>query len=50
MLGYRQLYEIERVDRDLQHTVDVRPVYHQREDRIRVAEDEAGETWHQLQQ
>jgi hypothetical protein len=35
VLGYEQRHEIERVNRDLEHTVDVRPVYHRREDRIR---------------
>jgi len=62
VLGYKQLHEIERVNRDLKHTVDVRPVYHRRSDRIkahvllrwlallliRIAENESGETWHQL--
>src|SRR5690606_17480551 len=61
-LGYKQLHEIERVNRDLKHTVDVRPVYHRRADRIkahvllcwlallliRIAENESSETWHQL--
>jgi len=36
VLGYKQLFEIERVNRDLKHTVDVRPVYHRREDRIKA--------------
>lgn len=62
VLGYKQLHEIERVNRDLKHTVDVRPVYHRRSDRIkahvllcwlallliRIAENESGESWHQL--
>ncbi len=61
-LGYKQLFEIERLNRDLKHTVDVRPVYHRRADRIRshvllcwlalllirVIENESGETWHQI--
>ena len=61
-LGYKQLAEIERVNRDLKHTACVRPVRHRREDRIRshvllcwlalllirIAENESGETWHQL--
>ena len=61
-MGYRQLFEIERVNRDLKHTVDVRPVYHRRADRIkahvllcwlallliRIAENETGESWHRL--
>ena len=64
VLGYKQLHEIERVNRDLKHTVDVRPVYHHRSDRIsahvllcwlallliRIAENETGRTWHQLKQ
>src|SRR5690554_163696 len=62
VLGYKQLHEIERVNRDLKHTVDVRPVYHRRADRIkahvllcwlallmiRIAENESGQSWHQL--
>ncbi|MDZ7800511.1 MAG: transposase [Trueperaceae bacterium] len=61
-MGYKQLHEVERVHRDLKHTVDVRPVYHRRADRIRahmilcwlalllirVAENETGRTWFQL--
>src|SRR5690606_34172064 len=61
-MGYKQLHEIERVNRDLKHTVDVRPVYHRRADRIkahvllcwlallliRVAENETDTSWHQL--
>lgn len=62
VMGYRQLHEIERVNRDLKHTVDVRPVYHRRSDRIkahvllcwlallliRITENETSRTWHQL--
>jgi len=62
VMGYKQLHEIERVNRDLKHTVDVRPVYHRRSDRIkahvllcwlallliRVTENETQRTWHQL--
>jgi transposase len=61
-LGYKQLFEIERVNRDLKHTVDVRPVYHRRGNRIkahvllcwlsllliRIIENETGETWANL--
>ena len=61
-LGYKQLHEIERVNRDLKHTVDIRPVHHRREDRIRahvllcwlalllirVIENDSDQTWHQL--
>ena len=60
--GYKALYEAERGWRDLKHTVDMRPAYHRREDRIeahvqlcwlallllRVAETEAGDTWRNL--
>lgn len=62
VLGYKQLFEIERVNRDLKHTVDVRPVYHRKEERIkvhvllcwlallliRIAETESGDSWHAL--
>lgn len=62
VLGYKQLFEIERLNRDLKHTVEVRPVYHRRSDRIkahvllcwlallliRISENESGMTWHQL--
>lgn len=61
-LGYKGLWQIERVFRDLKHVVDIRPVYHRLEDRlrahvllcwlamllIRVAENESGWTWHQM--
>ena len=61
-LGYKQLFEIERINRDLKHTVDVRPVFHRRADRIRshvllcwlalllirIIENESGRTWHQI--
>ena len=60
--GYKQLWQIERVFRDLKHVVDIRPIHHQLEDRIRahvllcwlamlvirVAENEAGQTWHRI--
>lgn len=62
VLGYKQLFEIERVNRALKHTIDVRPVYHRREDRIkahvllcwlallliRIAETESQHSWHEL--
>jgi Transposase DDE domain len=35
-LGYKQLYEVERGWRDLKSTLDLRPVYHRKEDRIRA--------------
>jgi Transposase len=34
--GYKQLWEIERVFRDVKHVVDIRPVYHHLDDRIRA--------------
>jgi len=57
-MGYKQLHEIERLNRDLKHTVDLRPVHHRRRDRIkahallcwlallliRVTENETGQT------
>ena len=60
--GYKALYEAERGWRDLKHTIDMRPAYHRREDRIeahvqlcwlallllRIAETEAGDTWRNL--
>lgn len=60
--GYKQLWQIERVNRRLKHTVDIRPVFHRLEDRIRahvllcwltlllirVAENETQSTWHQM--
>lgn len=60
--GYKHLWQIERVFRDLKHVVDIRPIHHRLEDRIRahvllcwlamllirVAENEAGQTWHQI--
>ena len=62
-LGYKSLYEAERGWRDLKRTtVNIRPVYHRREDRIRahvqlcwlallvlrVAEIEVGDTWRNI--
>jgi hypothetical protein len=58
-LGYKQLLEVERGWRDMKTTLDLRPVFHRREDRIRahillcwlalllirVAETETGRTW-----
>lgn len=63
-LGYEQRHEIERVNRDLKHTVDVRPVYHHKRNRIkahvllcwlallliRVIENETDDTWGNLKQ
>jgi Transposase DDE domain len=61
-LGYKQLLEVERGWRDIEQVLDLRPVYHQREDRIRthillcwlalllirVAENTSGWTWQQI--
>jgi hypothetical protein len=58
-LGYKQLLEIERAWRDMKTTLDLRPVHHRKEDRIRahvllcwlalllirIAENQAGQTW-----
>ena len=60
--GYKALYEVERGWRDVKHTIDLRPAYHRREDRIqahvqlcwlallllRVAETKTGDTWRNL--
>jgi len=60
--GYKALYEAERGWRDLKHTIELRPAYHRREDRIeahvqlcwlallllRVAETETGDTWRNI--
>jgi hypothetical protein len=35
-LGYKQLYEVERGWRSMKQVLDLRPVYHRREDRIRA--------------
>ncbi|MFF3160076.1 IS1634 family transposase [Streptomyces sp. NPDC057910] len=61
-LGYKSLLEVERGWRDLKQILDMRPVYHRREDRIRahillcwlalllirVAENTTGQTWNRL--
>jgi hypothetical protein len=62
-LGYKSLYEAERGWRDLKRsTVNIRPVYHRREDRIRahvqlcwlallvlrIAETQVGDTWRNI--
>jgi hypothetical protein len=58
-LGYKQLPEVERGWRDMKQVIDLRPVDHRREDRIRahvilcwlalllarIAENAAGQTW-----
>jgi len=35
-LGYKQLWQVERGWRDMKQVLDLRPVYHRREDRIRA--------------
>ena len=63
-VGYKQLLEVERGWRDLKQIIDLRPVFHRREDRIRahvllcwlalllirVAETRTGHTWHRLRE
>ena len=58
-LGYKQLLEVERGWRDMKHVLDLRPVYHRKEERIRahvllcwlalllirVAETSCADTW-----
>ncbi len=58
-LGYKQLLEVERGWRDMKSTLDLRPVYHRLEDRIRahvllcwlalllirITESRTGDTW-----
>jgi hypothetical protein len=58
-VGYKQLLEVERGWRDMKQVLDLRPVYHRREDRIRahvvlcwlalllirVTETRTGQTW-----
>jgi transposase len=61
-LGYKQLLEVERGWRDMKTTLELRPVYHRLEDRIRahvilcwlalllirIAETTTGDTWHNI--
>jgi len=61
-LGYKQLLEIERAWRDMKTTLDLRPVHHRKEDRIRahvllcwlalllirIAETQTADTWRNL--
>ncbi len=58
-VGYKQLLEVERGWRDMKQVIDLRPVYHRREDRIRahvilcwlalllarIAENATSQTW-----
>jgi Transposase DDE domain len=60
--GYKQLLEVERGWRDMKQVIDLRPVYHRREDRIRahvilcwlalllarITENTCGRTWPEL--
>jgi Transposase DDE domain len=61
-LGYKQLLEVERGWRDMKQVIDLRPVYHRKEERIRahvilcwlalllarIAENACGATWPKL--
>lgn len=61
-LGYKQLWQIERAWRDMKQVLDLRPVYHRKEERIRahvvlcwlalllvrVAENTCGDCWPKL--
>ena len=61
-LGYKQLLEVERGWRDMKQVLDLRPIYHRREDRIRahvwlcwlalllirVAENASGQSWNTI--
>jgi transposase len=61
-LGYKQLLEVERGWRDMKQFIDLRPVYHRKEERIRahvilcwlalllarIAENACGDTWPRL--
>jgi hypothetical protein len=61
-LGYKQLLEVERAWRDLKTSLELRPVYHRKQERIRahvllcwlalllvrIAENATGDTWRNL--
>ncbi len=61
-MGYKQLLEVERGWRDMKQIIDLRPVYHRLEDRIRahvllcwlalllirIAETTTGRTWNTI--
>jgi len=61
-LGYKQLMEVEQAFRTLKTTLELRPLYHRKDERIqahvllcylalllvRIAEREAGETWDRI--
>ncbi len=42
VLGYKQLHEIERVFKDMKHLIDIRPVRHRLDERIRAMYSFAG--------
>lgn len=62
-MGYKQLFEIERVFKDMKHVLDLRPIYHRLDERIRshilicwmgmvvvrYAEQTSGMSWHRIQ-
>ena len=61
-LGYKQLFEVERVFRTLKTTLELRPIYHRKDERIRshvtlcwlalllvrIIEVETGQTWERI--
>jgi hypothetical protein len=61
-LGYKQLLEVERGWRDMKQIIDLRPIYHRKEERIRahvllcwlalllirIAETATGDTWQHI--
>lgn len=63
VMGYKQLWVIERLFRDMKNILNIRPVYHRLEERIkchvlicwmamiliRVAENETEMTWHRIE-
>ena len=63
VMGYKQLWVIERLFRDMKNILNIRPVYHRLEEKIkchvlicwmamiliRVAENETGMTWHRIE-
>lgn len=63
VMGYKQLWVIERIFRDMKNILNIRPFYHRLEERIRchvlicwmamilvrVAENETGMTWHNIE-
>ena len=63
-LGYKQLWQVEAAFRSLKQTMELRPMYHRKDDRIRahvllcwlslllvrVAENRTGRTWREIRQ